>query len=213
MLRQLGFVPLTMLVLSLVCRLSGTADAASSSLVPANVQFVYRTGDRVTNDAYGPLYQDGQLGVSCDFHDPASGGTGDLTFHTSSPGGSQNTRTLNFLFGTPLMPCRTTPGGQVPTSKQGASLTVTGIYGMPVGSSLYTRAFFFLSEGTLRYASTNYCANEVLVTHSDARTWWISSTPTGPGVGDLAVMIETVKGQSVPTYYWEMPFQIEATLQ
>jgi hypothetical protein len=212
MLRKVALLSLAASALSVTCWSGPVTPAMADTLAPANVEFLYRTGDRVTNDAYGSLYEDGKLGVSCDFHS----GTGDLTFHTSSPGPGQNTRTLNFSFGAPLTPCGTTPGGKVPAPAQSASLTVSGIYGtasLPVGGTLFTRAVFFLNEGMLRYGNTNYCANLVMVTHPDASTWWISSTPTAPNTGDLAVIIEPIHGKDSPVFYWEMPFQIKVTLQ
>jgi hypothetical protein len=209
MLRKVVLLSLAASALSFVCCPGFVTPAIADTLAPANVEFVYRTGDRVTNDAYGSLYEDGKLGVSCDLHS----GTADLTFHTSSPGPGQNTRTLNFSFGAPLTPCATTPGGKIPTSTQSASLTVSGIFAMPVGGTLSTRAVFFLNEGMLRYGNTSYCANLVMVTHPDASTWWISSTPTAPNTGDLAVMVESVHGKDSPVFYWEMPFQIKVTLQ
>jgi hypothetical protein len=213
MLRRVIFLSLLVIGLHLTFGAASGNAARPSNTVAANVDFVYRAGDQITDDHLGTYY-DGKDGVSCTFHDPALGGSGDLTFHTSSPGGSQNTRTMTFLFGTPLSPCPVAPGGKVPASTQSASLTVSGIYHtFPVGGMLYARAFFFLTEGTLRFASTNYCANEVMVTHPDPITYVISSTPAGSSTGNLAVMVESSHGKDTAVYYWQMPFQITATVQ
>src|SRR5438477_15559 len=105
MLRKAVLLSLSASVLSLALWPRGTAAAPYSNTVPANVQFSDGPGDLITSDHQG-IYSDGQLGVSCTFHDPAVGGSGDLTFHTSSPGGGQNQRWMNFLF----------PSGSVPTT-------------------------------------------------------------------------------------------------
>jgi hypothetical protein len=213
MLRRVIFLSLLVIGLNLTFGTASSRAAQPSNTVSANADFVYRAGDQITDDHQG-TYFDGKDGVSCTFHDPALGGSGDLTFHTSSPGGSQSTRTMTFLFGTPLSPCPVTSGGKVPASTQSASLTVSGIYNtFPVGGMIYTRAFFFLTEGTLRFANTNYCANEVMVTHPDPRTYVISTTPAGSSAGNLAVMVESSHGKDAAVFNWQMPFQIAATVQ
>src|SRR5262249_3546708 len=106
--------------------------------VPAQVTFANLPGDRVLGDSYGSTYQDGQLGVSCDFHDPSLGYTGDLTFHTTSNGPPvRPPRTMTFLFGSPFATgCIVSPGGSVPAASQTASLTVHAIYNLiPIGGT------------------------------------------------------------------------------
>lgn len=193
---------------------SAARAAQTSGLVPAQVTFADAPGDRVLSDSYGPTYQDGQLGVSCDFHDPALGGSGDLTFHTISNSPPVQLRWLNFLFGTPLAPCVIDPGGTVPASSQQASLTVRQIYQLPVSSTpVTTAALFFLAEGQLQYGWPGYCSTSVQVIHPDQKTWIISANPApaASGAGDLAVFVQPVRHQGVPTNYWDLPFTITAT--
>jgi hypothetical protein len=188
------------------------AQAAPSEPIPAQVRFTNAWGDRILSDAYGDTYRDGESGVACAFH----AGTGDLTLSTSSSGRSaQSARTLRFLFGTPLnTDCPVPPGGSIPTSQQGASLNVRGIYRMGVGSTVTAQAVFNLAEGQLwlgRPASwpDSSCTTYIQVTHPDDRTWIITAIP---GAGDVAVLTQLIKRQAVATYYWQMPFSITATL-
>jgi hypothetical protein len=198
----------------------GLARAAKpSNLVPAQAAFANAGGDRILSDGQG-TYVDGMSGVSCDFHDPALGGSGDLTFHTSSPGSGQNTRAMMFLFpGTQAVTGCPFDGlsGMLPASSQSASLTVRGIYQMGYpGVTEAHRAIFFLTEGTLDYSSpavTGYCSTPVQVTRLDATHWTITATsaPTAAGAGDIAVLRQPLRGNNVLTRYWEMPFTLYAS--
>jgi hypothetical protein len=180
--------------------------AKPSSSIPAQMTFANAPGDQILGDAYGQTYKDGELGVFCQLLE-----NGNLVFHAGS-------RSVNFLFGTLYNTgCPVDPRGWIPAAPHPASLTVTGLLQMPVGSTAAPLAIFELDDGNgrLMYGWPGYCSTRIQVTRSDQQTWIIAatSTPVASGAGNVAVLEQEVSRRNkVPTSYWEMPFTLTVTV-
>jgi hypothetical protein len=179
---------------------SGSAASAAKKPSPIPAQMTFNeSGYMILGDSLGPTYIHDEQGVSCVLHP-----NGNLIFH---PGN----RSVTFLFdafadtGCPL-----SPGGWVPAASQSASLTVTGLLQMPVGSTATAMAIFTLGngQGQLKYGWPGYCSNSVQVMRLNQTTWTI----TAPGGSDIAVLEQPIsRHERVPMSDWNMPFNLTVT--
>jgi hypothetical protein len=191
------------------------AQPPPSISVPAEATF--SDGLAITGDGAGP-YDDGQSGVKCVLFDANLGGSGDFVMNTDANKSSgklrPSPRTLGFLFNPPAaVSCTPALGGSPPASGYWtANLAVHGlnypIYNMPLGTQPAV-ASFIISAGNLRFSSynpaDNPCSAPVNVSY-DGTTWTIT-----PASSPVATLYQTVKNQTGPTSFWNMPFQISVT--
>jgi hypothetical protein len=200
---------------------SAAGDPPPPNTLGAVAHFDDASPNLITSDGRGD-YFDGVQGVKAVFFYLGSQDFVLNTADSTSKTKIRPPRQLNLKYGS-AAPAATTclpnAGPSVPSSQQTAFLNVGGIYNMADGEIRDTTASLLVNEGQLRYGTRTlpspYCSTRVRVTRS-GNTWEVETVPsseTANPTGDVAVLLKDIKGQTVATNYWHMPFHLTITLQ